>query len=389
MQLGLGAKIRELRHRCGQKQETLAEVLGVTPQAVSRWESGGSYPDMEIIPSLANYFGVTIDELFGYGEERNDRIRATVARLEEMNGQNSGKNVNIEECIHLSRRALIEFPGNERLMLCLASALYNAGYVRHGEWHLEDADGYDIYDTDAHRAYAEWQEAILLYEKLLTSAKEADVRHRATRELIHLYANLGEYEKASGLANTCAPMKDGREWMLADACDGKRRAEYLGEGIFAAVEWTAEQMIQCLISVHPQLSPSESANIISRAIALFDCICEEGEYGMCHAKVAELYLYLSAYQWQAGEKDTAFASLDRALACAKAYDQLSGRSEDRYAMPLFRHLRMNPEGYDCMCLTQQLPERWPGWGVPDLRKVKEEMQSSPRWWAWVDQTRNG
>ena len=54
MQLNLGTKIRELRHRDGRTQEALAEALGVTSQAVSRWESGGSYPDMEIMPAIAN-----------------------------------------------------------------------------------------------------------------------------------------------------------------------------------------------------------------------------------------------------------------------------------------------------------------------------------------------
>ncbi|MBR2599363.1 MAG: helix-turn-helix transcriptional regulator, partial [Erysipelotrichaceae bacterium] len=62
----LGKRIRELRNRDGRTQEVLAEELGVTAQAVSRWEKGICYPDMEIIPSIANYFGVSIDELFGY-----------------------------------------------------------------------------------------------------------------------------------------------------------------------------------------------------------------------------------------------------------------------------------------------------------------------------------
>ena len=70
MQLELGQKIRELRHRDGRTQETLADALGVTSQAISRWEANGGYPDMEMIPAIANYFGVSIDELFGYESDR-------------------------------------------------------------------------------------------------------------------------------------------------------------------------------------------------------------------------------------------------------------------------------------------------------------------------------
>ena len=73
MQLDLGNNIRQLRHRDKRTQEALAEALGVTAQAVSRWESGGCYPDMNLIPSIANYFGVSIDELFGYTNQRERR----------------------------------------------------------------------------------------------------------------------------------------------------------------------------------------------------------------------------------------------------------------------------------------------------------------------------
>ena len=59
MKLTLGDKIKELRKRDGRKQEDLANALGVTNQAVSRWEANGGYPDMEMIPAIANYFGVS------------------------------------------------------------------------------------------------------------------------------------------------------------------------------------------------------------------------------------------------------------------------------------------------------------------------------------------
>ena len=77
MQLDLGQKIRELRRRDGRTQEALAEAIGVTSQAISRWEANGGYPDMEMIPSIANYFGITIDELFGYHNGRESKGSTT------------------------------------------------------------------------------------------------------------------------------------------------------------------------------------------------------------------------------------------------------------------------------------------------------------------------
>ena len=154
MQLDLGNNIRQLRRRDKRTQEALAEALGVTSQAVSRWESGGSFPDMNLIPSIANYFGVSIDELFGYTNERTKRIDELVTKIFDMKRQNNGVDNNISECIAFARNALVEFPGNEKLMLALASVLNTAGYVRYGECHLIDEEGYGIYDTEKHKTYA-------------------------------------------------------------------------------------------------------------------------------------------------------------------------------------------------------------------------------------------
>ena len=161
----LGERIKELRRRDGRTQEALANALGVTAQAVSRWEKGICYPDMGMIPSIANYFGVSIDELFGYDNERSRKVDALHERIREMIRENNGMDVSMDGCIALAREALIEFPGNEKLTLALASALYTAGYVRWGEQHLVDDEGYGAYDTVRHRTYPEWQEAVKLYEK--------------------------------------------------------------------------------------------------------------------------------------------------------------------------------------------------------------------------------
>lgn len=61
----LGSRIAELRRKKNMTQEDLANALGVTPQAVSKWENDLSCPDITLLPQLARLFGVTTDELLG------------------------------------------------------------------------------------------------------------------------------------------------------------------------------------------------------------------------------------------------------------------------------------------------------------------------------------
>jgi len=62
--LNIGKNISTLRKQKGVTQEALADAVGVSAQAVSKWEGGGA-PDVELLPGIADYFGVPIDQLFG------------------------------------------------------------------------------------------------------------------------------------------------------------------------------------------------------------------------------------------------------------------------------------------------------------------------------------
>ena len=70
MKLYLGENMRRLRLEKDMTQEALAEALGVSPQTVSRWEGGASYPDVELLPEIAGYFDVSVDMLIGADEAR-------------------------------------------------------------------------------------------------------------------------------------------------------------------------------------------------------------------------------------------------------------------------------------------------------------------------------
>ncbi|MBQ8408987.1 MAG: helix-turn-helix transcriptional regulator [Clostridia bacterium] len=76
MKQKVAENIKRLRIERKITQSELAALLSVSPQAVSRWENGLAYPDIEIFPKLADYFGVTVDEMMG-------RTVPIIARLSE------------------------------------------------------------------------------------------------------------------------------------------------------------------------------------------------------------------------------------------------------------------------------------------------------------------
>lgn len=69
MKLTIGDNIRTLRRANDMTQEQLADRLGVTYQSVSRWENGNAYPDIELLPAIAEIFGTSADKLLGMPEE--------------------------------------------------------------------------------------------------------------------------------------------------------------------------------------------------------------------------------------------------------------------------------------------------------------------------------
>lgn len=77
----LGAKLQTLRKQSGMSQETLAGQLGVSRQAVSRWELDISLPETENIIKLAKIFNVSFDYLLGDGEQQINKNRTSGDRI--------------------------------------------------------------------------------------------------------------------------------------------------------------------------------------------------------------------------------------------------------------------------------------------------------------------
>ena len=86
MEICMKDTLRTLRQKKNITQEALAGHLGITPQSVGKWERGEGFPDITLLPKIAFYFDVTIDELLGVGQARiEERVAALEAEASKRN----------------------------------------------------------------------------------------------------------------------------------------------------------------------------------------------------------------------------------------------------------------------------------------------------------------
>ena len=230
MNIKIGEKIKQLRQRDGRKQEDLANALGVSPQAISRWEANGGYPDMELIPAIANYFNISIDELFGYSKDRQEKLRSILDKAETaINGLGD-----MTECVELLRAAAEEFPSEPQVLIKLGYALSLHGWKKYGarSYTTSDSD-YAHEDTEYNSGNVYWQEEVRVFEKVLTMDISPEDRDIITMMLVIDYAKMGYTDKAKTLATKQNSIIACRETLMPKATEAEERDKYQGEAIIS------------------------------------------------------------------------------------------------------------------------------------------------------------
>ena len=382
--LKLGEKIRELRKQAGRTQEDLARALGVTCQAISRWEANGGYPDMEIMPAIANYFHVSIDELFGYHGDRARKVDEIIDKIHSMQIEARGDDLWIEDAIDMLREGLAEFPQNEKLLILLAEVLASAGWRKHKEHLYYDVEGYIRHDADLHQKNPYWIEAVKVCENLVGTVQDVTIKNRAIYVLVLLYRNLGETKKAILYAQQMPSLASCKEMLLTASTDGREQAGYIGELLLLLADTLAEQTVYALVSNEKHFDSDLPIHKLQGVIGLFGLLCEDEHFGPYHKRLVELYLYLSRVQWERGYHDDAFVSLNKALKHARAYDALLDERSFQYTAPLL--CCVQPQLITGRKITKTLAESWPVWSNPDYSQVEKEIKADPRWATWVQKT---
>ena len=174
MEIRIGENIKRLRKAKSVTQEQIAEVLGISVTAVSKWERNETYPDITLLFPLARYFEVTLDELMGYDEER---IQAEIG-----------------ETLGLYRSLWLTEPEKAREVIVKAYRDYPNAYpvMHHYMWNLAG----DMADNDKDTLLARKEEFLAICDKLLSGCTEETVRLNAWNMKAKLLHAEGRTEEA-------------------------------------------------------------------------------------------------------------------------------------------------------------------------------------------------
>ena len=161
-------------------QEDVAEYLQITPQSVSKWERGESYPDITLLPALANIFETSIDLLIGMDTIRAEETRYHIHK-KAVEYQRRGDYDSAEKTY---RDALLIYPNKSGMILGLASTLALMGNT---------------------------EEAIELMEKGLSISINEKQKSTMRATLCFLYLKAGYVDKANRLASELPHIRESRE----------------------------------------------------------------------------------------------------------------------------------------------------------------------------------
>ena len=325
----IGEKIRLLRKKNDVTQDKLADHLGVTPQAVSRWESGVCYPDMNALPAIADYFSVSMDELLCYtGVQKAAKVKDYLAEVEHLLDRDK-----VSEALELLRRAMAEIPSDHSLQLETAGVLsLYAGMLD------ESGSGERVEAA----VTALLTEAVSLCRHILEDSTDDGLRDETKKTLCNIYAHqLGNLAQAEEIADQLHGMSVSREIIRAtmltgDIAFGQAQQNLI---LFADNMWWHLYNLACVPDIAgDRYSTAEKIAILKKGIALFEVVFDDQPLFYAD-RLANSYRQLAMLHLSEG-----YAA--EALECFEQMAEWAIRYDERPAAATYSSVIINHVPYD-------------------------------------------
>ena len=241
MNLRIGENLKRLRREKDLTQEELAAHLGISFQAISKWERGESYPDITILPALSNYFKISIDELVGMEEIRRTEEYEKINE-KWLENRNANKH---KENVKLMKDSLKFFPNDALLLVQLSSS-------------LERLDG-----TEKEKMQY-LKESISIQEQILRG-EDSEVRNATLYNICFAYWKTGEHEKAIKQAEKLPNFYKSRENALVNLLTGEEKRK-VAKSSLEPLAWSITHQLTALYETENDESYLEKAEKIKELL---------------------------------------------------------------------------------------------------------------------------
>ena len=367
MNLYFSENVRRLRKECDLTQEALAGFLGVSFQAVSKWERGESYPDIELLPTIAAFFSVSTDDLLGVDKAQNEEeILAIVDKFD--NGRYKGS----DGSLSFMEEAYQKYPADFRILVRYMHSLINDNAAA-DDTLKNKKEIFAIYDriqdyctNDAIRMYA--KNLMIHYCKTLTRVENSGVTER---DMINLIEEM-------------PAIPDSREYLMSYMPSDIETVEKGCQNLFDKLMYYFDNAVShfsrsyMLTGVEPTEEQLQRAvDALELMVKIFDLVYADGNYGVCWRVAIYNYGYLGQYYHRLGNDKKALENLKKCAELAKYFDEMPNNTE-RTAL-LFRGTTVNKQEdiavlldtSVCAQMTHHMLDNYP---LTDEFKAKPEFQ---------------
>lgn len=327
MTLKIGKKIKELRRQQDITQEKLADYLNISYQAVSKWENGLALPDITLLPKLANFFGVSTDELLDLKTSENEiELKEYEKQYHEL-----GRKGKVLEKIELSRKVLDLYPRNYQWMLNLAYGLVSYGATTEQQKYRKE-----------HKFI---EEAIGLCERILEDCTVDGIRHGAIQILCYNYPHIDKKEEAIRLAENMPDMFTCKEMLLSRIHSGEDCLKQSQHNLRYMIDHSSSILYEmaCRSDLRQGFTVEERIKILQTAIKLNQLILgNEERERLCSGKLSLYNLTIAKLHCQKDMPGKAIEYLLLAEKSAVDHDSVLDLGEQKYNSILFSHMTWNP-----------------------------------------------